>query len=578
MAQRKLVALPLRPYIYQPLPPSAQTRIIVLEPSLDASAPLTCRIEELRLRSDEGFQALSYTWGEPKFTETLIVAKTSFLRITPNLRDALRRFRLPFSARRLWVDAVCINQHDEEEKGKQIPFMDVIYHGASTVLVWLGNYPSQAACLASIKAYPRLHDKERGPGSRAGRQEHSELLMSISSLVQLPWFSRRWIVQEAVLNPDVLLCCCDEELSWVRLANCLGLINNPPQNMKSLHTVLAMADLWKRWVFNSDLTRNGGIFDLLDAFDHFQCFDDRDRLFALGGLATDLSMGIKTAPNLVRLHVDYTITTESLYARFGRDVIESTNEPMKHHMLRSSLARCSDQQNNAGLASWIPDWRQPIARKAFYRYEVYNSLLHFQYISSQFLLHGQCVRGPDSIVSAAYEPLPNRPLLPSEIAIWLQTTSNLWLERYPSSGLKPFANFIAECAHSTGLPPSGDAIFSMISWVMSTDHHDISDTNEHGYALLDAGNVLKGRRVFFWLDPTDGLSSHFGIGPHHIQPGDKMVAAKRPSSDDYSFQIVIIVRDMSPHPAELVGDALLVLSLENANFWFPSPVWTLSLS
>ncbi|KAI3328671.1 heterokaryon incompatibility protein-domain-containing protein [Ustulina deusta] len=128
-------------------------------------------------------------------------------------RDALRCFRLPSNSRRLWVDAVYINQKDEEEKGKQIPFMDVIYRGASAVLVWLGNYPTQAACLRSIKAYPHLVSKERGPNSRVGRQKHSELPMSIYSLVQLPWFSRRWIVQEAVLNPDVLLCCCDEELS-----------------------------------------------------------------------------------------------------------------------------------------------------------------------------------------------------------------------------------------------------------------------------------------------------------------------------------------------------------------------------
>ncbi|KAK5627459.1 hypothetical protein RRF57_003174 [Xylaria bambusicola] len=141
MAQRRLVKLPLQPYRYQPLPSSAQTRIIVLEPSVDAPAPLVCRIEELRIESDEGFQALSYTWGEPSFTETLIVDKVCFLRITPNLRDALRRFRLPSNPRRLWVDAVCINQKDEEEKGKQIPFMDVIYRGASAVLVWLGIIP-----------------------------------------------------------------------------------------------------------------------------------------------------------------------------------------------------------------------------------------------------------------------------------------------------------------------------------------------------------------------------------------------------------------------------------------------------
>ncbi|KAI1746155.1 heterokaryon incompatibility protein-domain-containing protein [Xylaria scruposa] len=575
MAQVKLVALSLQPYRYQPLPASAQTRILVLEPSLDASAPLLCRIKEFKVQSDEEFQALSYTWGEPNFTERLIIDSTSFISITPNLRDALRRFRFSFKPRHLWVDAICINQHDEEEKGKQIPFMSVIYRSASAVLVWLGNYPTQAACLASIKAYARLLDRELSPGSRVGRQEHSELLMSISSLVQLPWFSRRWIVQEAVLNPDVLLCCCDEELSWVRLASCLGMINNPPPDARSLHTLLAMVSLWKRWVFNSDVARNGGIFDLLEAFDHFQCFDDRDRLFALGGLATDLGVGANSLPGLLPLQVDYTITAELLYARFGRDVLEFTGDPMKHQLLRSSLARCNDGQSD--LPSWVPDWRLSAIRKPFFRYEVYNSLLRFNYRSSRLLLYGQQVRGPGSKVSEIHKPLPTHPLLPSEIAKWLRAAGNVWLDRYPSTGLGPYTKFIAECARSAGLQISTDSVFSMVSWVMSTDPLDLSAADEYVQALLDIGNLLKGRRVFSWLDPTQPSHSHFGIGPDHIQIGDKLMGAKRPSSEDCSFQVVLIIREVMGDSPRLVGDALLVLTLENAFFWFPSPEWEILL-
>ncbi|KAI1116930.1 heterokaryon incompatibility protein-domain-containing protein [Nemania sp. NC0429] len=479
MPQRNPVVLPLQPYQYQPLSHSAQTRIVVLEPSLDAAASLVCGIEELRVELDEGFQALSYTWGEPSFTETLIVDNSSFLRITPNLRDALHRFRLPFSPHRLWVDAICINQYDEEEKAIQIPSMDLIYRGATAVLVWLGKYPAQAACLANIKAHPRLLGGESSVGSHAGPQEHSELLMSVSSLVKLPWFSRRWIVQEVVLNPDVILCCCNEELSWVRLASCLGIVKNLPLGMKAMHTLLAMVSLWKRWVFNGDESRNGGIFDLLEAFDHFQCFGDRDRLFALGGLATDLRigsrMGFESPAGLLPLHVDYTITAESLYTKFCMDVLEFPNESMKHQMLRSSLARCCESRNS--LPSWVPDWRLPATRRPFFHCEVYNSLLKFEYN-----------------------------------------------------------------------PP-----------------------------LLDIGAVFKGRAVFFWSDPAEPSLLHFGIGPDHIQIGDEMIAVKRPSSGNHSFQVVLIVRDVTADSAKLVGDSLLVLSFDNPNFWFPLPERTISL-
>ncbi|KAI0434410.1 heterokaryon incompatibility protein-domain-containing protein [Xylaria sp. FL1042] len=576
--RRRLITLPLQPYHYKPLPSSAQSRIIILEPASDESAPLICRIEELRVESDEGFQALSYTWGAPTFTETLLVDKAYFLRITPNLRDALRRFRLPSGTRRLWVDAVCINQQDEEEKGKQIPFMNVIYRGASTVLVWLGNYPTQAACLTSINSYPRLVGRERGPGSRVGRQEHSELLMSISSLVELPWFSRRWIVQEAVLNPDVLLCCCDQELSWVRLASCLGMISSPPPDAKSLNTLLAMANLWRQWVFNGDVVRNNGIFDLLEAFDNFQCFDDRDRLFALGGLATDVSMGRSSSPGVLPLHVDYTADTESVYTRFCRDVLEYTNEPMKHAMLRSSLARSSNGRNKNNLPSWAPDWRLPATRKPFFRYVVYNSLLHLKYISSGLLLRGQYAGGPDSRVEEIFEPLPTLPLSPSVVITWLRAAGSLWMNRYPDTGLRPFWKFISECAYNTGLQLRDGKVIAAISWVMSSNSFELSDGDEHTYILLDIGNVFKGRSVFFWSDPTEQSLPHFGIGPDHIQVGDELVGAKRPSSEDYSFQVVIVVRNVVAGSATLVGDALLVLSLATANFWFPSPERIISIN
>jgi hypothetical protein len=59
------------------------------------------------------------------------------IKITQNLFDALTRLRC-VKARNLWVDAICINQSDVEEKSRQIPLMKHIYELATQVVIWLG--------------------------------------------------------------------------------------------------------------------------------------------------------------------------------------------------------------------------------------------------------------------------------------------------------------------------------------------------------------------------------------------------------------------------------------------------------
>src|SRR5437773_7631062 len=68
------------------------------------------------------YEALSYTWGAPGFPERITFA-SSEIPITQNLFDALIRIRDTKEPREVWIDALCINQQDKNEKSQQIPLM-----------------------------------------------------------------------------------------------------------------------------------------------------------------------------------------------------------------------------------------------------------------------------------------------------------------------------------------------------------------------------------------------------------------------------------------------------------------------
>jgi hypothetical protein len=96
------------------------------------------------VNESHAFEALSYTWGnELESTPIEIIdlqtKESGKLLIRPNLATALRYLRLDDKERTLWIDAICINQNDLDERGKQVKRMDQIYRFAKQVNVWLGS-------------------------------------------------------------------------------------------------------------------------------------------------------------------------------------------------------------------------------------------------------------------------------------------------------------------------------------------------------------------------------------------------------------------------------------------------------
>src|SRR5690348_7910023 len=103
-------------YSYSPLPATRSIRLLVLEPAKKPKDRLKASLLLTELDATCEYEAISYAWGEPIFNRHLELSDDR-LPITENLASALRVFRDPDRPRTLWVDAVCINQKDEKERG-----------------------------------------------------------------------------------------------------------------------------------------------------------------------------------------------------------------------------------------------------------------------------------------------------------------------------------------------------------------------------------------------------------------------------------------------------------------------------
>ena len=101
--------------------------------------PLECTLRIIDLDADPAFTALSYVWGDPTPTRSIVCDGVVF-GVGENCYSALWYLSKKLQGLVIWVDAICIDQEDvREEKGWQIPLMEEIYTKAEQVYVWLGK-------------------------------------------------------------------------------------------------------------------------------------------------------------------------------------------------------------------------------------------------------------------------------------------------------------------------------------------------------------------------------------------------------------------------------------------------------
>jgi hypothetical protein len=186
-------------YSYPPLFPEPDSiRLLRLMPHDDGTAPIQCQLLDYSLqewgKGTHLYEALSYVWGDAtKPLPNFIFIDTYHSPVTVNLHAALSRLRDRSFERIIWVDAICIDQNNSEERKQQVQLMAKIYSKAHRVIIWLGVAKDHSD--KALEAIRIAADKQSTNSSN-----NETIQQSIVKLLHRPWFQRIWVREQSLNN------------------------------------------------------------------------------------------------------------------------------------------------------------------------------------------------------------------------------------------------------------------------------------------------------------------------------------------------------------------------------------------
>lgn len=293
-----------------------------------------------------GYDCLSYVRAdaanEIEQTEVIYLGKFwDILCIPKTCAEALRHVRHRKGLQRvIWVDSVCINQDDQEEKSSQVGMIANIFSRARQVIAYLGS-PCQASRTAlnwlRLVDQPQGHmpteisrKRKYGDGDSDPDVHSMDGCAAFMALLGRPYFRRMWPVLEFVVAQSVILQCGHDTAPWP-LA---GLSQD----------VVIVPD----WVSYRERRAAIGELDLLPLLKctaSNSCTDPRDRIFSMLGL-------IRRWDDSAILP-SYKLSVEEVFIGIAAYVIK------KHNALGSILILASTMNSSNGglkLPSWVPNW------------------------------------------------------------------------------------------------------------------------------------------------------------------------------------------------------------------------------
>lgn len=275
-------------------------RLIRLIPG-PPEGPIVCTLHNVNLEQPGNFTALSYTWGEP-YPTVSIVLNGHPVEVRKNLWDFLNQTRSSGRRNLLWIDAISINQGNIHERNHQVGLMSQIYSKATNVIVWLGM-----AIKDSNAVMRNLRALQDDPRSISYLRAYDR---SLSMFFCHPYWSRLWVQQEFILAKQVEIFWGFMSIDTVTVDLIVSLVR---PTILAVSTSPAMKPFRDRVQWRSNCGNNPGglpgidfVTLLLNSIT-LSCLDLRDHFFGI--------LGITRLDQLEQLDItpDYSQSVETLY-------------------------------------------------------------------------------------------------------------------------------------------------------------------------------------------------------------------------------------------------------------------------
>jgi hypothetical protein len=298
-----------------------------------------------------------------------------------NLYKALLQFRhhtmdLPF-----WIDAICINQADNEEKNQQIAKMPAIYSTATHVYIWLGSPDPDGRSARAMDFIPEL--VQQYDVDELITPANTKKWLDLLVLMRSSWFTRRWVIQELALARDAIVHCGTKRVHWddfsvaisllvIRFEKIRRLFQASQDSMEEKDAITSLNPLGAKILVDeigNMFTKNedGSIFKPLQGLEtlastlaSFSTSDPRDTINCILNIAKETypfgPSNLLTFKDNPPPKPDYTQKLDYVYITFVRWVVQNTGSLdiiCRHWALPEVEGRNANYVERSKLPTWI---------------------------------------------------------------------------------------------------------------------------------------------------------------------------------------------------------------------------------